>query len=339
MIEVLDPGLYSTIQDRGRSGFYARGVPPSGAMDLFAHESANILVGNNPDAATIECTFLGPTLTFREFGLVAITGADVDVTLDGVAVPPWMSQVIRAGQTLRFGAFRAGARAYLSVRGGVDVPLVMGSRSTYVASGLGGQQGRTLEAGDALPIGHLVAPGTSLRGGVEVPESMRPHYAREAEIRVVPGLCDYRLSSDAVRDLYSTPYSVSVEANRTGYRFSGKALEFLDRQILADRDVAHEADVVAERGRFVATAHALDRLVIGRDAGTDQPVRHRQGVENVDPHIVAPLFLRGFGGVISRWTRADDRDVAGHAARRSSSRSRKARMQDTDCSRWLSRNK
>lgn len=230
MIEVLEPGLYSTIQDRGRSGFYARGVPPSGAMDLFAHDAANILVGNSPDAATIECTFLGPTLTFREFGLVAITGADVDVTLNGVAVPPWMSQVVRAGQTLRFGDFRAGARAYISVRGGVDVPPVMGSRSTYVAAGLGGQQGRTLQAGDDLAIGHLVAPGTSMRGGVEVPEAMRPEYAREAEIRVVPGLCDYRLSRDAVRDLYSTPYSVSIEANRTGYRFSGKTLEFLDRR-------------------------------------------------------------------------------------------------------------
>jgi len=229
MIEVLAPGLYSTIQDRGRSGYYARGVPPSGAMDLFAHDAANALVGNSPEAATIECTFLGPTLTFREFTLIAVTGADVDVTLNGVPVPPWMSQVVRGGQTLTFGNMRAGARAYIAVRGGIDVAMVMGSRSTYVASGLGGQQGRTLQAGDALPIGDSMAPGTQLRGGVDVPEGLRPTYAGEPEIRVVPGLCDYRLSSDAVRDLYSTPYSVSTEANRTGYRFVGKTLEFLDR--------------------------------------------------------------------------------------------------------------
>lgn len=229
MIEVVDPGLYSTIQDRGRSGYYALGIPPSGAMDRFAHDAGNALVGNTADAAGIETTFLGPALTFGEFTVVAVTGADVDVTLNGTRVPLWMSQVVRAGQTLRFGTTRAGARAYLAVRGGVDVPEVLGSRSTYVSSGLGGHQGRALQAGDVLSTGRLVIPGTEPKGGVDVPDELRPTYPGEREIRVVPGLCDYRLSPGSVEHLYSEPYEVTIESNRTGYRFSGRPLEFVER--------------------------------------------------------------------------------------------------------------
>jgi biotin-dependent carboxylase-like uncharacterized protein len=229
MIEVVAPGLYSTVQDRGRSGYYAMGIPPSGAMDLFAHDAGNALVANNPDAATIETTFVGPTLTFRQFSLIAVTGADVQVTLDGVRVPLWMSQVVRAGQTLQFGTMRSGARSYLAVRGGIDVPVVMGSRSTYVLSGLGGHQGRTLQAGDTLAVGQLVAPGSELRGGVRVPDDLVPQHPGELQIRVVPGLCDYRLTPESVEHLYSGAYEVTIEANRTGYRFVGEALEFVER--------------------------------------------------------------------------------------------------------------
>jgi biotin-dependent carboxylase-like uncharacterized protein len=231
MIEVVAAGLFSTIQDRGRSGFYALGIPPSGAMDRFAHDAANALVGNRPEAAGIETTFLGPTLTFGEFTVVAVTGADVAVTLDGVRVPLWMSQIVRAGQTLQFGMTRSGARAYLAVRGGVDVPPVMGSRSTYVTSGLGGMQGRALRSGDVLTVGHLLTPGTEPRGGVAVPDDLVPTYSTEHEIRVVPGLCDYRLTPESVRHLYSEPYGVTIESNRTGYRLSGRPLEFVEREV------------------------------------------------------------------------------------------------------------
>jgi biotin-dependent carboxylase-like uncharacterized protein len=230
MIEVEAPGLYSTVQDRGRPGYYALGIPPSGAMDRFAHDAGNALVGNMPGAAGIETTFLGPTLTFREFTVVAVTGADVAVTLDGVRVPPWMSQVVRAGQTLQLGMTRAGARAYLAVRGGVDVPEVMGSRSTYVTSGLGGQEGRPLRAGDVLSVSQLVAPGSEPKGGVAGPEDLVPTYAHEREIRVVPGLCDYRLTPESVQQLYSEPFEVSIESNRTGYRLSGQPIEFVERE-------------------------------------------------------------------------------------------------------------
>lgn len=229
MLEVVAPGLFSTVQDRGRAGYYAMGIPPSGAMDLFAHDAANVVVGNRRDAATLEVTFVGPTITFREFSLIAVTGAEVDVTLDGVRVPQWTSQVVRAGQTLEFGMMRTGARAYISVRGGIAVPLVMESRSTYPTSVLGGHQGRSLRPGDTLPVGELSAAGTRLRGAVSVPDRLRPDYPEQQEIRVVSGLCDYRLTAAAVESLYSTPYSVTSEANRTGYRFAGRSLDFVER--------------------------------------------------------------------------------------------------------------
>lgn len=229
MIFVEAPGLYSTVQDRGRPGYYAMGIPPSGAMDLYAHDVANALVGNQREAATIECTFAGPTLTFAEFTSIAITGAEVEVYLDGTAVPLWMSQIVRPNQVLHFKSIRAGARSYLAVRGGVEVPSVMGSRSTYVASGLGGHEGRSLTRGDVLHVGEQVVQGSIVRGGVDVPSKYIPSLGGEREIRIVPGLCDYRLTRPAVENLYSSPYSVTTEANRTGYRFAGKPLDFVPR--------------------------------------------------------------------------------------------------------------
>src|SRR4051812_46559850 len=107
MLEILAPGLYSTIQDRGRAGYYALGIPPSGAMDAFAHDVANVLVGNTPDAAGIEVTLLGPTISFRATTVIAVTGADMHVELDGQQVPLWTSQFVRAGQRLKFGKMRS----------------------------------------------------------------------------------------------------------------------------------------------------------------------------------------------------------------------------------------
>lgn len=229
MITVRAPGLYSTVQDRGRPGYYAMGIPPSGALDSYAHDVANALVGNQRDAATIECTFTGPTLTFDEFTIIAITGAAAEAFLNGRRVPMWMSQVVRANQTLEFRGLATGARSYIAVRGGVEVPSLMGSRSTYVASGLGGHQGRPLIAEDILQVGESVVPGSSPRGGIDIPDSDIPSYPGELEIRVVPGLCDYRLTPSAKDDLYSTPYTVTTESNRTGYRLAGKPLEFTPR--------------------------------------------------------------------------------------------------------------
>jgi len=229
MIDVSAPGLFTTVQDRGRPGFYAMGIAPSGALDLYSHEVANLLVGNDGGAATLEFTFVGPTLTFSEFTVIAVTGAVLDISLDGVRVPPWTCQVVRAGQTLTFGPMLAGARGYLAVRGGIDVPQVMESRSTYVLSGIGGLQGRALRAGDRLDTGQDVNPAANPRGGESVPAAFIPALHGDREIRVVGGLCDYRLTQASITELFSAPYEVTLEANRTGYRFAGPPLEFIAR--------------------------------------------------------------------------------------------------------------
>ena len=125
---------------------------------------------------------------------------------------------------------RTGARTYLAVRGGIDVPQVMGSRSTYVLSRIGGLDGRVLRAGDRLTIGDEIRPESSGRGGVTLPAEYISEPKKEQELRVVPGLCDYRLTKPGLESLFGSPYRVSPEANRTGYRFSGEHLEFVDRE-------------------------------------------------------------------------------------------------------------
>jgi biotin-dependent carboxylase-like uncharacterized protein len=289
MIEIVTPGLHSTIQDRGRSGYYALGVPPSGSMDVFAHDAANALVGNAPDAAGVEVTFLGPTLTFQATTVIAVTGGLVDVTFDdGQQVPLWTSQLVRAGQTVTFGTMRSGARAYIAVRGGIDAPVVMGSRSTYTLSRIGGIEGRTLKAGDILPIGTDVLKGSRRRAGVRVPEELRPAYPTEQEIRVVPGLCDYRLAAQATEVLYSAPYAVTVEANRTGYRFQGESLTFLDRT--APFGAGHDPSNVVNLGYPVGSIQVpsgAELICLLRDAVTGGGYATIGTVISVDLDLIA----------------------------------------------------
>ncbi len=151
MIQVIKPGLLTTVQDQGRWGFQSYGVGVSGAMDAFALAAANVLAGNPEAAAALEITLLGPTLKFQQETFFAVTGADLDPTLDGTAIPNWVCHQAPAGSVLSFGGRRMGVRAYLAVSGGIDVPPVMGSRSTYLLGRFGGMQGRALRAGDLLP--------------------------------------------------------------------------------------------------------------------------------------------------------------------------------------------
>src|SRR6202012_670897 len=130
-IKVISPGLSTTVQDLGRPGYYHIGIPISGGMDRFALRIANLLVGNPENAAVLEATFLGPELEFTLDATVAVTGAELPPKVDGVARETWTSFNVRKGQTLAFDFLKSGARAYIAVSGGVDGPVVLGSRSTY----------------------------------------------------------------------------------------------------------------------------------------------------------------------------------------------------------------
>jgi biotin-dependent carboxylase-like uncharacterized protein len=227
MLDVVEPGVQTLVQDAGRPGYLAIGLPPSGPMDHFSHHVANALVGNDPAAAALESVFTGPTLHVQRDTVIAVTGAQIDLRIDGVSMPTWTTLPVRAGQIVAVGPALNGARSYLAVRGGIGTPKVMGSRSTYLPSGIGGMAGRQLRAGDDLKCGNDFGPHPRL--GYSVDEAIRPAPAEHREIRVVLGLCRYRFTDVSVDKMLSSDFTIGVEANRVGYRLSGPPLEFVDR--------------------------------------------------------------------------------------------------------------
>lgn len=218
MIKVLKPGLATSVQDLGREGYYHLGIPPSGALDQYALSAANQLVGNPANSAALECTLLGPELEFQQDALVAVCGAQMTPKVDGVDMHLDTAFEVKAGQVLRFDFPKAGARAYLAVAGGIDVPVVLGSRSTYALGALGGFQGRRLVMGDELPIGTASGKG---RAGASLPMALRQSLGGEITLRVVPGLYYDRLTLAAADSFFAEAWTVGSEADRIGYRFKG----------------------------------------------------------------------------------------------------------------------
>ncbi|PYE43865.1 biotin-dependent carboxylase-like uncharacterized protein [Rhizobium sp. PP-F2F-G20b] len=225
-IKVLHHGLSTTVQDLGRPGYFHLGIPIGGAMDRVAMRAANLLVGNEEDAAGLEAVFLGPKLEFTKDALVAVTGADMPAKLDGVAQLGWTAFAVKAGQTLSFDFLKSGARIYIAIAGGIDVPVALGSRSTYPIGALGGFKGRALAAGDELPLG----TADSGIAGRTVPEALRRMPGNPAELRVLPGLYWDRLTDEAKESFFADAWKVAPEADRMGYRFrGGRKLSFIDR--------------------------------------------------------------------------------------------------------------
>lgn len=265
MIKVLKPGLATSVQDLGREGYYHLGIPPSGALDQYALSAANHLVGNPAGSAALECTLLGPELEFQADALVAVSGAHMTARLDDVEMHHDTAFAVRAGQVLRFDFPRAGARTYVAVAGGIDVPLMLGSRSTYGLGGLGGFQGRKLLAGDELPVG--VASG-KCRPGASLPMALRQTLGGEVTLRVVPGLYNHRLSESAANSFFAEPWTVGSEADRIGYRFKGgSALSFQPREqpFGAGSDPSNIVDSCYPIGSIQVPA-GLEPIVLHRDA-------------------------------------------------------------------------
>ena len=212
LVTVLRPGLLTTIQDRGRFGHQDRGVPVAGPMDWYSFRLANALVGNVGDAAAIEATIVGPELRFEQPTMIAIAGADLQATLDGSPVPIHSARECAAGSVLRFGERHGGARTYLAVDGGFDVPPVLGSRATHVISGLGGIDGRALRAGDQLALGPRAEMSTSPpRGPFRVANG-------GARLRVMRGPQDDHFDKSALDLLQRTRFTISPQSDRMGYR-------------------------------------------------------------------------------------------------------------------------
>jgi len=236
-LTVLKPGMLSTVQDRGRYGFQHLGVPVSGAMDFFSHRIANILVGNGADEATLEITLRGPRLRFDADALIALCGADLSPSIGGAPVPEGKAVRVRAGAVLEFGESIAGCRTYLAVHGGFDVPVVMGSRSTYDTAHIGGLEGRALRQADVLPIG--VAKSSPYPGlARELAGSKRnfsfPKWAVNQHIdklgrspqhvRILAGR-HWDAFPAAARDvLTSVEFRMATDSNRMGCRLEGPGI-------------------------------------------------------------------------------------------------------------------
>jgi len=198
-------------------------------MDDFSFRVANMLVGNDENAAALEATYLGPRVRFDEDRIVAVTGADMAPQVDGSARPAWEAFEVRAGETLTFEYLRGGARSYVAVAGGFDVPGVLGSRSTYARVGLGGHQGRPLVEGDVLRLGKPRLNGAK-RVGARVDHVHRPTFPRETEVRIIVGLYSHRLTKESLTAFLDTVWTVTPNADRVGYRYRGMELEFVERQ-------------------------------------------------------------------------------------------------------------
>ncbi len=227
-IEVLEPGIHSTVQDYpGRLGFWSIGVPPSGPMDDYAFRLANRIVGNSSEAAGLECTLDGPTLRFHSDSVVALTGAPSLAELDGKLVRMWTPIGVKAGQTLAIGRVTAGCRSYLAIHNGLDVPLYLGSRSTFELGEFGGHAGRTLRVGDMLPIADPTLNASTtpppMASPRAAPAELIPLYSARWKILVLHGphsAPDY-FTHEAIEEFFRVEWEAHYNSNRLGIRLTG----------------------------------------------------------------------------------------------------------------------
>ena len=222
-LTVIKPGMLTTVQDLGRAGYQGLGVPVSGPMDVYSHRLANQLLGNDPMAAALEITLLGPELTADGDVTCAVAGGEIEVTVDGAVVARHQPFRVPSGSRLRCGARGKGTRMTLAVHGGFDLPATLGSRATHLVSRMGPFGGRALRAGDVLPVGSKGSRGsTGSRGSGSPPPLELPDGG--ARLRVVPAVHRERFTDDAWGLLVHAQFTVSPQSNRMGYRLDGPVL-------------------------------------------------------------------------------------------------------------------
>lgn len=231
MFEAIDGGLMATVQDLGRTVYLSNAMIKSGAMDCYSLMIGNLLVGNEPGHAGVEVS-IGLKVRALAPGIVSITGGDLSPRINGADAPMWETLRLRQGDILSFGTIRSGYRAYLCVRGGIEVPLLFGSRSTYVSGrtgdrGFGGYKGRPLRKGDLIEVGN---PGRSASGEMKrIKPSFIPKFENTLTVRVILGPFEHFLTEKGLETLLTYPWKVSYRAGRTGYWYEGPTVEFRER--------------------------------------------------------------------------------------------------------------
>ena len=214
-IKILDAGLLTTVQDLGRYGFQRYGVSASGVMDEYSAKIANKLVGNKVGEAVLETTLKGVQIEFLQNTAVAITGGNCDVTLNGTKIELWQSYLVNRGDILKMGICRSGLRNYLAFAGGIDVPIIMNSKSTNLKAKVGGFNGRKLMTGDVLSVGV---------GSLETPLTLNkyyiPTYSKDIKVGVILGQQDDHFTEAGIKTFLNETYTVTQESDRMGIRLS-----------------------------------------------------------------------------------------------------------------------
>ena len=245
-ITVLNPGLLTTVQDQGRIGYQQFGVSVSGVMDPRSASLANILVGNDEKEAVLECTMMGPQLQFNKANCIAITGGDLMPTLDGKPIPNYTAVKVEAGQVLKFTMPKTGCRAFIAFAGGLDIPEVMGSRSTYMKAKIGGVEGRKLAKGDVIGFR---APKAELKNMNF--RSMASEFVprKEYTVRVVLGPQDDYFTDAGIETFLTQVYSVTAEFDRMGCRLEGAVIQHKDGGDIISDGIAFGAIQVPSSGQ------------------------------------------------------------------------------------------
>ena len=237
-LRIVGAGLQTTVQDLGRPTHMRQAIPAGGAMDRAACRVANLLAGNRDDAAVLEATLIGPAIAFQSPTVFAITGGDLSPTLDGRPIPNWRPIRAAGGSVLHFGRANAGCRAYVAFGGGIDVPLVFGSRATYLRASFGGLDGRALRADDTLSLAEPAALACAIAASLAAETddhaamiarwsagaTLRPHYSSEPTLRLIEGTHTNLLTDASRRALFESRFRVSSSSDRMGYRLEGETM-------------------------------------------------------------------------------------------------------------------
>lgn len=219
-IKIIKAGMLSTIQDLGRYGFQEFGMPVSGAMDHYSMKLANFLVGNNLNSAVIEATVIGPEIFFEADCYIAICGADMNAKLNNESVNMYQTISVKSGTTLKMGAVKDGFRTYIAFSGGIDVPLIMNSRSTYLRGKIGGHGGRQLIPKDELNLGKESSTITQKK----IDEKFIPIWSENLVCRIIAGPEIHKFKLTGINTFLNSTYSISLESDRMGYRLNGERI-------------------------------------------------------------------------------------------------------------------
>lgn len=248
-LEILNGGTFTTIQDLGRKGYQQFGMPTAGALDITSLRLANRLVHNDEGQACLEITFIGLRLLALRDIVIAITGGNLIPKVDGSPLPMWQTVSIRRNSEISFPGVRDGIRSYLAVAGGIEVPQVMGSKSTYIRGGIGGVEGRPLRTGDRLRTGQRIG-----HPRCRVKEEIIPHYGREWKTRVIMGPQEDYFAKRGIEAFTASEYTITPQSDRMGYRLQGPVIEH-----------RKEADIISDAtclGSIQVPGHGLPIILL-----------------------------------------------------------------------------